>query len=180
LSPSLRFPHHNPAAPLLFSIRATCPAHLILFDLITRLIFGEQYTFLSSSLCISLHSPVTLSLLSPNILLITLFSNTLSLRSSLSGSDQVPHPYERPAMEPTQPAIQWGRSPKLNNHFRLVLRIRTAGAVPLLSLMPSCCGQGTFTCFASAQTQTQTRKQTQTQTQTQTQDLFAGYCRTLH
>jgi hypothetical protein len=38
--------------------------------------------------------PVTLSLLGPNILLSTLFSNTLSLRSSLNVSDQVLHPYK--------------------------------------------------------------------------------------
>ena len=49
---------------------------------------------LSSSLCSSLHSPVTSSLLGPNILLNTLFSNTLSLRSSVHVSDQVLHPYK--------------------------------------------------------------------------------------
>jgi hypothetical protein len=38
--------------------------------------------------------PVTSSLLGPNILLNTLFSNTLSLRSSLNVSDQVSHPYK--------------------------------------------------------------------------------------
>jgi hypothetical protein len=52
--------------------------------LITRTILGEQYRSLSSSLCSFLHSPVTSSLLGPNILLSTLFSNSLSLRSSLS------------------------------------------------------------------------------------------------
>ena len=46
----------------------------------------EQYwvrstDLLSSSLCSFLHSPVTSLLLGPNILLNTLFSNTLSLRS---------------------------------------------------------------------------------------------------
>jgi hypothetical protein len=35
-----------------------------------------------------------LSLLGPNILLSTLFSNILSLRSSLSMSNQVSHPYK--------------------------------------------------------------------------------------
>jgi hypothetical protein len=45
-------------------------------------------------LCSLLHSPVTSSLLGPNIPLSTLFSNTLSLRSSLSVRDQVSHPYE--------------------------------------------------------------------------------------
>jgi hypothetical protein len=35
-----------------------------------------------------------LSLLGPNTLLNTLFSNTLSLRSSLNVRDQVSHPYK--------------------------------------------------------------------------------------
>jgi hypothetical protein len=50
-------------ASLLSPIRATCPAHLILLDLITRTIFGDQYKSLSSSLCSLLHSPVPSSLL---------------------------------------------------------------------------------------------------------------------
>jgi len=79
---------------LLCPIRATCPAHLILLDFITQTIFGEQYRSVSSSSCSFLHFPVTSSLLGPNILLNTLFSNTLSLRSSLNVSDQVSHPYK--------------------------------------------------------------------------------------
>jgi hypothetical protein len=39
------------------------------------------------------HSPVTSSLFGPNILLSTLFSNTLSLCSSLNVRDQVSHQY---------------------------------------------------------------------------------------
>ena len=74
-------------------IRATCPAHLILLDFITRRILGEQYRSLSSSLCSFLHSPVPSFLLGPNTLLNTLFSNTLTLSSSLNVSDQVSHPY---------------------------------------------------------------------------------------
>jgi hypothetical protein len=62
--------------------------------LITRIIFGDEYRSLSSSLCSLLHSPVASSLLGPNILLSTLFSNTLSLCSSPSVRDQVSHPYK--------------------------------------------------------------------------------------
>ena len=52
----------------------------------TRTILGEQYRSLSSSLCIFLNSSVTSSLLGQNILLRTIFSNTLNV------SDQVSHP----------------------------------------------------------------------------------------
>jgi len=48
-------------APHIYPICATYPAHLILLDLITRTIFGEQYRSLSSSLCSHLHSPDTLT-----------------------------------------------------------------------------------------------------------------------
>ena len=90
---SLRFPHHNPVHASPLRIRATFPTHPILLDFITRTILGEKYRSLSSSLCSFLHSPVASSLLDPNILLKTLFSNTLSLRSSLNVSDQVSHPH---------------------------------------------------------------------------------------
>ena len=90
---SLRFPHQNLVHNSPFLHTCHMPAHLNLLDFITRTILGEQYRSLSSSLCNFLHSPVTPSLLGPNILLSTLFSNTLSLCSSRNVSDQVSHPY---------------------------------------------------------------------------------------
>ena len=91
---SLRFSNQNRAYITPPPIRATCLAHLILLDLITQTVLGGEYRTLSSSLCSFLRSPVTSSLLGTNILLNTLFSNTLSLRSSLNVIDQVSHPYK--------------------------------------------------------------------------------------
>jgi hypothetical protein len=69
---------------------------LIHLELITLIIFGEVYKLRSSSLCSLLQPPATSSLLGPNILFSTLFSNTLNLCSSLSVRDQVSHqhPYK--------------------------------------------------------------------------------------
>ena len=90
---SLTFLYQYTVYALLSPIRATCPAHLNLLDIITRTILSEEYRSWSFSLCSFLQSLVTSSILGPNILLNTLFSNTLSLCSSLSDSDQVSHPY---------------------------------------------------------------------------------------
>jgi hypothetical protein len=69
-------------ALLISSTHATCPVHHIVLDFIT-VIFSETYRLWSSSLCSLLQPPAASSLLFPNIL-ITMFSDTLSLCSSVS------------------------------------------------------------------------------------------------
>jgi hypothetical protein len=79
---------------LLFSpVGATCLAHIILLDMIILIILDEGYNSRSSLLCSFLYSPVTSSLFGPNIPLSILFSNTLSLYSSLNIRDRVSHIY---------------------------------------------------------------------------------------
>ena len=80
--------------PLLSPLCTTCPTHLILLDFITQIILVEEYRSLNSSLGSFLRSPFTSSLLGPDILLSTLFSNTFSLHSSLNLSEQVSHSYK--------------------------------------------------------------------------------------
>jgi hypothetical protein len=88
------FPAKILYALLLSPIHATCPFHLIFLKLITRIIFGEKYRSLSSSLCSVPHSPVTSSLSGPNIFYNTLFMNTLSLLSPSVWVTEF-HPYRK-------------------------------------------------------------------------------------
>jgi len=83
-------------APVLSPICATCHIlHSSLFDNSNNILCGVQIIKL---LIMQFdHSPVNSSLLGPNILLNTLFSDTLSLHSSSSVSDQVLHPNKKTA-----------------------------------------------------------------------------------
>jgi hypothetical protein len=68
---------------LISPIHATCPVRPIFLHFFILVIFGEKYKLCSSSLCNFHQVPVTSSLFGPNIILTTLFSNTLNLCSSL-------------------------------------------------------------------------------------------------
>jgi len=71
-----RFFDQNYVRIFLLPIRATSLVHLILFDLITLIVFGEAFKLQSSSLCSFLQPSTTSSLLDGNILR-NLFSNNL-------------------------------------------------------------------------------------------------------
>ena len=79
-------------ATSLSTVHATCAAHLILLNSIPQIIYYEEYRSKSSSLCSFLHSPVSLSLLGPNVFLNTLLSNLCPpLPPPTSARDQVSH-----------------------------------------------------------------------------------------
>ena len=92
MDPSSRFPKQKPCKHS--SPTYVLHAHTSYCSWNTRIKFGEFYKSWSYSLCSFLHSLVTSSLLGPNILLSTPFSDALKPRSSLNVSSQVPHPFK--------------------------------------------------------------------------------------
>jgi hypothetical protein len=80
-------------ASLLSAIRVSIPypSHSYQLDHLNYIWWGVQ--IIKPLLCSFLPSPITSYLLRPNIIVNTLFSNTLSLRSSLYVSNHVSHPY---------------------------------------------------------------------------------------
>ena len=94
--PSGSFPqlsHQNPVHPSPPPVHVTCPSHLILLYLVTRIIFEKGYRLLRSSSCSLLYSPDSSSFLGPHSLPSTLFSKPISLHSSFNVSYHVSHHY---------------------------------------------------------------------------------------
>jgi hypothetical protein len=81
---SLRFPHQNPIHASLLPHPRYMPRPYNSSRFYHTHNFGWGVQIMNLLIRNVLHSPVTSSLLGPNILLNTLFSNTLSLRSSLN------------------------------------------------------------------------------------------------
>jgi hypothetical protein len=89
----LGYTYQNSILPSLRPHECCMPNRLNLLDLIILIKLGDMYKLWSSSLCSFLQPSITSSLFGPNILLNTLFSNTLSLCSSLNVRLLVSHPY---------------------------------------------------------------------------------------
>jgi hypothetical protein len=91
---TLKFPHQNPLYTSINPIRASRSAHLILIDFINIITVIEECKSWIYSL-LRLHpSPVTSSLLDPNIPLGILLPNILSLCSSVNATNQALHRYK--------------------------------------------------------------------------------------
>ena len=133
-SPSLRFPHQGPIHPLSSPIRVTCPAHHILLDFITRALLGEEDNSFSSSLCSLLHSPVTSSLLGPNILLNITFSNTLRFLSSRNVNDHVSHPVYYTHFFNSPSYQVWSGDLGGHNYFEIIMSPKNSSIISVVTV----------------------------------------------
>lgn len=79
---SLRFPHQALYAPFLAPIHATFHTHLIIFDLVSQVIFREEFHEVNLLCCFL--SPLYSFPSYANIFLSTIFPNTFSLLSFLT------------------------------------------------------------------------------------------------
>ena len=94
-SPSLRFPHQDPIHTPSPHPYAPHSQPISFFSILSPAQYLVRNTnHLAPRYAISSIPTVTSSLLAPNILLKTMFSNTLSSLSSRNINDQVPHPYK--------------------------------------------------------------------------------------
>ena len=91
---SLRFPHQNPVRTSLLFHTCYMPSLSHSSWVYRPYTIWWRVQIIKLLVMLSFPLPVTSSLLSPNILLSTLFSGTLSQCSSLNMTDQVSHPYK--------------------------------------------------------------------------------------
>jgi hypothetical protein len=85
----LRFFYHTPVCISLLVQSCHMSTNLVVLYLIIRVMFGEALRLCSTSLFNFLQSPVSFSLLGPNVFPNALFSNTLTSCHSLNVRDQV-------------------------------------------------------------------------------------------
>lgn len=90
---SLEFPAKRLYMFIISSVRAKCSAHLILVDLVTLIISGNQHNLRIVPLRSFLRRPVLSTTWSSNILLNSIFSRTLNLYTSLDERNQVSRLY---------------------------------------------------------------------------------------
>jgi hypothetical protein len=110
-------PTKTPYAPLLTSICATRSVPLITLDLISRIIFDEQYKPLSYSLCSLLQYPIPSSFLGPNIYTHTYTNVTSYVSDHVSCyRDHNPRHHEQRCFSCMHCAIKLNNGRLINRH----------------------------------------------------------------